>query len=69
MKGTNIVIAKRTGDVLHIDASLAQKTSRFAEPTVGHALIALGTVDKSGVFEATAIRHAKDHPAVWPADR
>ena len=69
MKAGNIVIAKRTGDELHIDASLAQKASRFAEPTVGHALIARGTFDKSGVLQANIILHAKDSPALWPSDR
>ena len=69
MKGGNIVVTKRGGDVLRIDATDAQKMSRFAEPSVGHALIALGTFDKFGVLEATTILHAKDHPALWPSDR
>jgi len=69
MKGANIVITKRTGEELQVDASLAQSSARFAEPAVGHALIARGTIGKSGVFEASAILHAKDHPAAWPSDR
>jgi hypothetical protein len=69
MKAGNIVIARRTGDELHIDATEAQKTFHFAEPAVGHALIARGTFDKSGVMQANAILHAKDSPALWPSDR
>lgn len=69
MNGADIVIAKRTGEVLHIDATDAQKTFRFAEPSVAHALIARGTFDKSGVMQASTILHAKDSAALWPSDR
>lgn len=69
MRAANIVIAKRNGDILRIDATDAQKAPRFAAPSVGHALIARGTFDKSGVMQASAILHAKDHPALWPSDR
>jgi hypothetical protein len=69
MKAANIVVAKRGGDELRIDATQAQKTYHFAEPAVGHALIARGTIEKSGVMQASAILHAKDSPALWPSDR
>jgi hypothetical protein len=69
MKAADIVIAKRSGDELRIDATQAQKTYHFAEPTVGHALIARGTIEKSGIMQASAILHAKDSPALWPSDR
>jgi hypothetical protein len=69
MKGADIVIAKRSGDALRIDATDAQKASRFAPPEVGHALIARGTMDKSGVMQASVILHAKPSPALWPSDR
>jgi hypothetical protein len=69
MKRGSILIAKRNGAQLRIDASLAQKTFHFAEPAPGHALMARGTIDKSGVLEASAIFHAKDSAALWPADR
>jgi len=68
-KATNIVITKRNGDELHIDASAAQKTYHFAQPAVGHALIARGTIEKSGVMLASEILHAKDSVALWPSDR
>jgi len=69
MKAGNIVIAKRNGEELRIDAGLSQKTSHFAEPAVGHAMIARGQFDKSGVLQANTILHAKDHSNLWPADR
>jgi outer membrane protein assembly factor BamB len=69
IKRGSILIAKRNGAQLRIDASLAQKTFHFAEPAPGHALMARGTIDKSGVLEASAIFHAKDSAALWPADR
>lgn len=70
MKGVaDIVIAKRSGDALRVDATDAQKASRFAPPEVGHALIARGTIDKSGVMQASVILHAKPSPALWPSDR
>jgi hypothetical protein len=69
MRAGNIVIAKRNGEEQRIDAGLSQKTSHFAEPAVGHALIARGQFDKSGVLQANTILHAKDHSNLWPADR
>jgi hypothetical protein len=69
MNRGSILIDKRNGEQLRIDATLAQKTFRFAEPAPGHALMARGTFDKSGVLEADAIYHAKDSPALWPSDR
>ncbi|HLY07163.1 MAG TPA: hypothetical protein VKR31_15565, partial [Rhizomicrobium sp.] len=69
MKGADITIAKRTGEELRINATDAQKTFHYAPPTVGHALIARGTLDKSGLMQASAILHAKDSPAIWPSDR
>jgi hypothetical protein len=69
LKAGNIVVAKRSGEALRIDANGAQKTMHFAQPAVGHALIARGVFDKSGVLQANAILHAKDSPALWPSDR
>jgi hypothetical protein len=69
IKGNHIIIAKRNGDELHIDASLAHKNFRFAEPALEHGLIARGTLEKTGVFEANAILHAKNSVALWPSDR
>ena len=58
-----------SGEALRIDATDAEKTLHFAQPAVGHALIARGKFEKSGVLQASAILHAKDSPALWQADR
>ena len=69
MKGSAITAQERDGKMVRIDASTARRMSHFAEPAIGHALIARGTFDKSGLLVADAILHAKDHPVMWPSDR
>ena len=69
MKGSEITAQKRGGELIRIDASLAKHMAHYAEPSVGHALIARGTIEKSGLMVADTILHAKDHPAMWPSDR
>ncbi len=69
MKGSEITAEKRSGEIIRIDASVARRTAHYAEPSVGHGLIARGTLDKSGLLLADTILHAKDHPAMWPSDR
>lgn len=69
MKAGDITVTRRTGEEQRINATDAQKTFRYAPPAVGHALIARGTLDKSGVMQASVILHAKDSPALWPSDR
>jgi len=69
MNGSSIIARKRAGETVRIDATDAKANSRFAEPAVGRALAAIGTFDRSGVFQAEMIQHAKSRPATWPADR
>ncbi len=69
VSGNTIVIAKRTGEVVVIDATEAASKFRYAEPSVGHALIARGTYGERGVFKADTIMHAKNNPRIWFADR
>jgi hypothetical protein len=69
MKGATIMLRKRGGEQLRLDATDARRSSRFAEPAMGHGLMARGTFDAAGVLQADVIGHAKDHPAMWPADR
>ncbi|HEX4078937.1 MAG TPA: hypothetical protein VHX61_08710 [Rhizomicrobium sp.] len=69
IKGADITATKRSGELVRIDATLARRSSHFAAPALGHALIAQGTFDRSGVLQAEAILHAKDHSALWPSDR
>jgi hypothetical protein len=63
------MIRERGGNPLRVDATNAKRNSRFAQPAVGHALAARGTFDKAGVLQADVVLHAKDHLAMWPADR
>jgi len=69
INGADITVTKRSGELVRIDAAAARRSSHFAAPSLGHALIAQGIFDKSGVLQADAILHAKDHPALWPSDR
>ncbi|HTT82098.1 MAG TPA: hypothetical protein VMF67_01315 [Rhizomicrobium sp.] len=69
MNGSTITIIKRDGTPLLLDVSGAMQNFRYAAAEVGHALVARGTYDKSGVFHADVAFHAKDHPTLWPADR
>jgi outer membrane protein assembly factor BamB len=67
--GTLLTVRKRDGKTIVVDFAEAQRRFRMAEPTVGHALLARGTFDKGGILLAHALQHAKNHPALWPADR
>lgn len=69
VEGAEISAQERGGKQIRIDASAAEQASRFAPPSVGHALTARGKFDKSGVLLADIILHAKDNPAMWPLDR
>lgn len=69
IKAADIIITRRTGEELTINATDAQKLFQYAPPRVGHALIARGTLDKPGFMQASAILHAKDSSALWPSDR
>ncbi len=69
MRGAQLVIRRRSGEHVRLTATEALRKFMFAEPAIGHSLIARGTLDKSGVFQADVILHAKDRPAMWPPDR
>lgn len=64
-----IVMTRRSGGPLRVDATDARKGFRYAVPSVGHAMIARGIYTSAGVFDADAILHAVDHSAMWPTDR
>jgi hypothetical protein len=36
---------------------------------VGHGIIVRGIFGPGGVLQADTLLHAKDNPALWPADR
>lgn len=67
--GTTIMVVKRDGEMLRVDATDAMKSFRFAQPRIGHALVARGPFTRTGVMKAKALLHAKDNPGLWPEDR
>jgi hypothetical protein len=69
MHGNWIAVRKRNGATQQIDVSDAKQTLHYAVPTMGHALFARGNYDVHGILHADTVFHAKDHIAVWPADR
>ena len=69
MNGNLLRVAERDGSMLTVDTTQAEKNFRMAEPSVGNGLLARGTVDATGIFRALVILHAKNNPAMWPADR
>ncbi|HEX3664426.1 MAG TPA: hypothetical protein VHU23_04245 [Rhizomicrobium sp.] len=69
MEGASITVRRRSGVSMKINASVAKRTSRYAVPSVGHALMARGMIDKSGLMLANTIQHTKDHSALWPTDQ
>jgi hypothetical protein len=69
MAGDRLVVVKRTGDIVVVDASLAIAKDQFAEPSVGHAVVARGTYDALGALQADTLLHAKDNPDICLPDR
>jgi len=67
--GNTVTIARRGGGLLSIDYTLAAKNYRMAQPSVGKALVARGTIDATGVMHATAIQHAHQSSKMWLPDR
>jgi hypothetical protein len=69
ISGDTIVVHTRDGRTMTVDASAAAAGFNKAQPRVGHAMIARGTIDDHGALRASVVMHAKDHPVMWPADR
>jgi hypothetical protein len=67
--GAELTVAKRDGDLVAVDGTEAFALSRAAEPSVGHGIIVRGIFGPGGVLQADTLLHAKDNPALWPADR
>jgi hypothetical protein len=67
--GAAIVIQKRDGALVTVDASRAQKDHNLAPVSVGHGVLARGTYNGAGVMAASVVLHAKDHTTAWLPDR
>lgn len=65
-----VTIRTRKGNRVRIDTSGARRASRFAQPSLGHALFARGRyAGGDALFLADTVQHAVNHPVMWPADR
>ena len=69
MQGNTVTIARRGGTMLTIDYTQAEKNFRMAEPSMGHALVARGTIDGAGVMHASSMQHAHQSAKMWLSDR
>lgn len=69
IKGAQLTIQGRTGQLIQVDAATAMQAHLSVIPVVGHAVEVRGTMDSSGVVHAQTILRAKDSPAMWAADR
>lgn len=69
VKGAAIVMRRRSGETLDVDASSAIHTFRFAEPEAGKGLIVRGSFDRGRVLQADTVLHATNDSAMWPPDR
>lgn len=69
IKGARLTVETRAGKLIQVDATAAQQGHRCAALVVGHAIDAVGTMDKAGVLHAESIQHAKPSSAMWPPDR
>jgi Domain of unknown function (DUF5666) len=69
IKGSQLTIQVRTGQLIQVDATTAMQAHLSVVPVVSHAIEVRGTTDASGVLHAETILRAKDSPAMWAADR
>jgi hypothetical protein len=67
--GAELTVANRNGDLVAVDGTEAFAHSRAVESSVGHGVMVRGTYAEDGVLRADALLHARDNPAMWPADR
>jgi hypothetical protein len=67
--GAELTVANRNGDLVAVDGTEAFAHSRAVESAVGHGVMVRGRYAEGGVLRADALLHAKDDPAMWPADR
>lgn len=69
IKGSALLVEKRTGALIHVDGAAAFANFQAAQPSVGHGILVRGSLDEAGVLHATTLLHAKDGSAIWPDDR
>jgi hypothetical protein len=68
INGSELTVQTRTGALVQVDASAALANDQCIGLEVGETVDVIGTLDPNGVLLASSIQHAKDSPALWPAD-
>jgi hypothetical protein len=68
ISGNTLVVETRDGKTIIIDAARASANGKAAPPSVGHALVARGTME-GDILKAELVGHVPDHVEVWPPDR
>ena len=68
ISGTTLVVEKRDGKTMTVDLAKAAAHYKAAPPSVGHALVARGTME-GDAMKADLVGHVPDHVQVWPPDR
>jgi len=69
INGTELVLRKRNGVHVTIDAKPAQDASQSVPIGMEEAVTAEGNYDAQGVLHAQTIARAKDNRDLWPPDR
>jgi hypothetical protein len=67
--GATMVVQKRDGTRVTVDATQAAKNHNLAPISVGHGILARGTYNVVGEMAASVVLHAKDHTTAWLPDR
>jgi hypothetical protein len=69
INGNMISLKTRTGKIVMVDNSAAEKADRTIELFVGRALVIDGDYDGAGVMHATLTNRAKTSPLLWYSDK
>jgi hypothetical protein len=69
INGTELVLRKRNGTHVTVDAKPAEDAFQSAPIGMEEAVTAIGTYDAQGVLHAQTIVRAKGSRDLWPPDR
>ena len=69
INGSTVIVQKRDGTLVTVDALAAAKGFDLAAPSIGHGILVRGTFNPAGVMVASVVMHAKDRAAMWLPDR
>lgn len=69
IKGNQVTLRTRSGRLVHVDASDAQRKHLSVELEVGIPVKVLGVRSQGNTVKAKSVLHAQDLPALWEPDR